>query len=219
MCFSAEASFGASALIGTVAAVGMVKASTPSQRVLGLIPVGFAAQQFAEGFVWMALESPAGYDTPWLSLASNAFLSVAWIIWPILIPYAFFRLEPIPIRKKILQAITILGAAISCVLAYVLFVKGVTPSIVSHHIIYDWENKQALLNPYGIFYVIPTVISCLVCSVNRVWYLGVINLASYLFAQIAYKGAVLSVFCFFAAVSSFLIAWIIWELNGKINMT
>ena len=215
MCFSAAASFGASAIIGSVGAVGLSKASTPSQRVLGLIPAGFALQQFSEGFVWLALRSPAGAETPWLTFASNSFLFFAWIIWPILIPYSFQRLEPYPLRKKILQWITVLGVAIAAVLSYVIFAKGVTASISSHHIIYDWENKQALLNPYGIFYVIPTVISCFISSVKRVWYLGVINLASYLFAQIAFKGAVLSIFCFFAAASSFLIMIILIEMQKK----
>jgi uncharacterized membrane protein YjjB (DUF3815 family) len=46
-------------------------------------------------------------------------------------------------------------------------------------------------------------------------WLGIIFLASYLFAIIFYQGFVVSVWCFFAALLSFVVLWIVWEKSER----
>ncbi|MBK5270573.1 MAG: hypothetical protein JJE22_06125 [Bacteroidia bacterium] len=44
-------------------------------------------------------------------------------------------------------------------------------------------------------------------------WLGIVFIASYLFAVIFYPGFVISVWCFFAAILSIIVLWIILELR------
>ena len=55
MCFSASASFGAGIVISTIGVVTLKKVSSPAHYYFALIPLFFAIQQFAEGFLWLAL--------------------------------------------------------------------------------------------------------------------------------------------------------------------
>ncbi|MGZ5219533.1 MAG: hypothetical protein ACXWC7_05630, partial [Chitinophagaceae bacterium] len=59
MCFSAGASFGASALLGVIGAVTITKAKTIPQRLFATIPLVFAVQQLSEGMLWLSLKNPA----------------------------------------------------------------------------------------------------------------------------------------------------------------
>ena len=61
MCFSASASFGASALLGVIGTVAVVKAKTTSQRLFAVIPFIFSIQQLTEGLLWVAIKQPDSY--------------------------------------------------------------------------------------------------------------------------------------------------------------
>ena len=43
--------------------------------------------------------------------------------------------------------------------------------------------------------------------------LGIVFTAAYLFAIYFYNGAVLSVWCYFAALLSIVVLWIVWEFR------
>jgi len=57
MCFSATASFGASAVLGVIGIVAVAKAKTNPQRVFATIPLIFSVQQLSEGFLWLSLKN------------------------------------------------------------------------------------------------------------------------------------------------------------------
>lgn len=61
MCFSMEASFGASALLLGTGVAAAIKATSSPQRMLALIPLLFSVQQFAEGWLWLGLNIGAGW--------------------------------------------------------------------------------------------------------------------------------------------------------------
>ena len=63
MCFSAGASFGASAILGTIGIVTLKKAKTTNQIPFASIPLLFGAQQAAEGALWIGLSS--GNNESW----------------------------------------------------------------------------------------------------------------------------------------------------------
>ncbi len=149
MCFSTEASFGASAIILTIGAVCINKSVGLPQRVLSCIPIVFGIQQFAEGIVWLTLSHPG--LTPWDKISTYAFLIFAEVVWPLLVPLAVWLLETNNRKKKILSFFLLSGAILSCVLGITLLVLPVQSSVSCYHIVYNIQYPQYLKH-LGIFY-------------------------------------------------------------------
>ncbi len=216
MCFSASTSFIASAVLGSVGVVALKKAKSPSMKIFALTPMLFATQQFMEGMVWVALSNPEGeFAAMWLSKAVYAFLVFAWIVWPVFIPFFTMRLEQNSQRKKILKVLLINGIGISSILIYILVNYNVSAQVNDYHIRYDRDFQSDWVWVFSIFYLASTVFPTLISSMKKMWYLGIINLASYIFTKIFFAGYVISVWCFFGAVSSLVVLAIILEAQKK----
>jgi hypothetical protein len=90
MCFSAEASFAAS---GVLAASSVAISRIPKERSsipLSLFPAIFAAHQFAEGVLWLHHDGvlPDAYKVG----ALYAYVLIAYVLWPILVPFAAYSI-------------------------------------------------------------------------------------------------------------------------------
>lgn len=229
MCFSATASFGASAVLGVVGIITVTKAKTKPQKVFATIPLIFAVQQFVEGMLWLSLKDPG--LASWHSSFTYIFLVFAMPVWPLWIPLTIRLLEKDPRRKKIINVFVAIGAAVSACVAFVLFrypVEVMTPACltcpvsstsVTDHLHYEFAFPpvaKSLIGTITIFYIMATIVTPFVSSIKKMKWLGVVFLASYLFAVIFYKGFVLSVWCFFAALLSFVVLWIIMDLRKKV---
>ncbi len=98
MCFSASASFTASALLTGIGAYSIYKFKKTPEWPLAIIPFIFATQQAIEGFLWLSL-------TRWESAGAIAlsaiFLFFAFFWWPAYMPWVAAKLETDPDRKKI----------------------------------------------------------------------------------------------------------------------
>ena len=159
MCFSTEASFAASAVLLITGAASIRKVSKPSQLMFASIPIIFGIQQFAEGFLWLALTN---VDYSHLQMLSTyTFLFFAQVIWPSWVPISFFFLEQNAKRKKILAAITAVGLTVSFYLSFRLISVDVESRIRGQYIHYNlfFTKNLALLS---LIYIIPTVISPLI---------------------------------------------------------
>lgn len=219
MCFSASASFGASMIIGSIGGVALKKAKTSSQKVFALIPIFFAMQQFIEGLLWLYLLEPAGTSSNFglISTTTYLFLIFAWIIWPSFIPYTFYLLEKNIKRKRVLKGLVFLGILVSIVLTYILIFHKTTPIISNYHIRYEVSFTHSMAWVLAVFYIVSTVFSCFVSSIKWIWSLGVINLCSYVISKLVFGEYVLSVWCFFAAISSVIILFIIFKMIKEEN--
>jgi len=210
MCFSAEASFGASAAILTIGVLSMGKSRTVAQRVFSCIPIIFSVQQFTEGVLWSSLTHPG--MTAWVNISTYTFLLFAQVVWPVIIPLSIRLLENQAGRQKILDIILIIGVLVSAFLGYILLTGRVQSSISCHHIEYDVNYPKWLTN-LSIFYFITTVISPIISSIKKVRLLGLVILISYLFTRLFYDQYLISVWCYFAALISIVILSVIVELN------
>jgi hypothetical protein len=213
MCFSAEMSFGASAVILVIGVISNYKARTFPQHIFALIPLFFSIQQFVEGLLWLALAIPE-YDS-WRPLLTNFYLSFAWIIWPAFIPFAMGLLEANPFRRKIFHWFTAVGLFVSASFIYILLFHHARAFINEYHIDYTFDYIPSHPLIFTILYLISSVISLLLSSTRKMWIFGFVNLASYLFTKIFFHGHVVSIWCFFGAISSFIVLWIILELNDQ----
>ena len=107
MCFSAGASFGASALLLVGGYATLKKVKQPNQMMFAAIPLIFSIQQFTEGFVWLSFQDPGFYSLQ--HVFSNIFLFFALIVWPIWVPVSILQLEEEAKRKKILIALFVIN--------------------------------------------------------------------------------------------------------------
>ena len=211
MCFCAEASFGASAVLTVIGVAAIKKAKTPSQIPFARIPLIFAVQQFSEGFVWLALSNPAFAHLE--KISSYTFLVFAQIIWPLWVPWAITTLEKDTGRKNLLKLFVGIGALVSSYFAHRLVMYGVHPNITGHHVAYKqiypdtWNHVADML--YGVATLAPTFLS----KAKRVWIFGLAVTIAYAITYIVYVNYILSVWCFFSAIISILIYWIVQHLE------
>ena len=206
MCFSAGASFGASAVLAVTGILTLQKAENKSQYLFGAIPLFFAIQQFTEGVVWLSLSNPdyASLHMMFVYL----FLFFAQVVWPVWVPLSVLLLEQKQNRKMILVVLTVWGSIVSLVLAFSLVYYHPVAQINSCHIQYLLTFPLSTYWFSPIFYFIPTVIPLLISGVKRMWVFGITILLSYIITEIFYLEFSLSVWCFFAAILSVIIYYL-----------
>ena len=99
MCFSANASLGAGVVLSVIGVSTIRKSTEPAHLVFASIPLIFAVQQIAEGFLWLTLPDPSLKATQ--QLLTYIFLTFAQVIWPLLVPIAVMLLENGRQRKNV----------------------------------------------------------------------------------------------------------------------
>jgi hypothetical protein len=215
MCFSAGASFGAAAVLSIVGAVAVIKARTVPEGMFAAIPFIFSIQQVAEGMLWLSFNND---DIPGRSFFTYVFLVFAIIFWPIWIPLTTCFLEKDERRKKILTIILIFGVIVAAGFACIIMLYPLEAVASHHHIHYKLDLPPAINNLmwlFNILYFTTTIISTFISSIKRMKLLGTVFIAAYLFAIYFYNGAVLSVWCYFAALLSIVILWIVSEFRSS----
>ncbi len=200
MCFSAQASFFAAALLFSTFTGCLLKASKPSHGLLALVPFFFGVQQLAEGILWLLLPkgSPSGTSTAIMYL----FLIIAAFGWPLLIPLAGRSLETDPQRKKLLTVFITLALLWMVAGGYQLFAYGATVTIADSHLLYTLYSPY-LLTVIPTFYYCTAIILPFFLASNRLFnFLGILTALSCLAAYLFWYLHFISVWCFFAALIS-----------------
>lgn len=212
MCFSAEASFGASALLGTIGYFSLKKTRAKEQRLFASIPLLFSVQQFTEGCLWIAFEN----GCPGLqNICTYIFLIIAQVIWPAFVPYSVLLLEQEEKRRMPLNILFLCGGIASVYLAYCMGVYEVSAYVDCYHIYYDLHFPYASPLTIVLFYIVPTVASLFISSVKKMKLLGTLVVITLVGSYVFYTKYALSVWCFFAAFMSSVILLIISGINER----
>lgn len=216
MCFSATASFVASAGLGVIGVAALKKVTDNQQKPLAAIPLVFAFQQFAEGVVWLSLtrEGWEGFHYP----ASYLFLIIAQVIWPILFPMAFMYFETDAKRKKWLRLFIIPGVIVACYFLGILMLRDMDVTAEGHHVFYNIDFPKSLIPFAAGFYLAATVFPPMFSPDLRIKAIGAILLVSYLVARIFFQPSLISVWCFFAIAVSILMYLVIRSEQKELNM-
>lgn len=207
MCFSAEVSFGASAVITTVGALAIKKSTKKEQLLFAMIPLLFGVQQFFEGVLWLALEN--SQYAQWTSVATFGFLIFAQLIWPVWVPLSTYVLEKDKKRKRIIAVSLTLGVFLFLLLGYRMIVYDVTTQIDQQHIFYTVGHFKSTNWWSGIFYLLPAAFPFVFSSNRHINYLGVLMLLLFVVSKVFYLKYMISVWCMFAAVLSIYIFFIL----------
>jgi len=244
MCFSAPASFLASAVLCAAGVASCRLARNKRQLLFASTPFLFAMQQAAEGFVWLSFSYPA--FEAWRLFFSYFFLFFAFILWPTWVPVSIYcyELQDKPsvwsaawehIRERVQERVTGhaythrlvsaqlfiqklligVGAVVSGYLAMGLMTYDLVPQIVGCHVLYSFPFAVPQVFISSVLYLAATVGSCLLSPVYRIRIFGVLLAISYGATVAWYRYAFISVWCFFAALLSIGVWWIMREHNQK----
>jgi len=190
----------------------MVRSRTAPQRFLACMPLLFAVQQLCEGFVWLSVINKS--FSHWQTVSMYAFLLFAQVIWPLFVPFAVLFLEQDAARKKILRWFAFSGCITACYFTYCLLAFDAHIGVSPYHIQYNLDFPFAKRWFYGIIYFIPALVPTFFSGIRRMWLLGALLLASYLVSRFAYRDYIVSVWCFFGALSSTTVLFIILRLQA-----
>lgn len=200
MCFSTTTSFIAGASLSTVGVITTKKTKQKTELPFALIPLIFGIQQIIEGIIWLTFRFEAHLLNTIMTYLYS-FFSHVW--WPIYIPFSILLLETVPWRKRILLVFQVVGIMVGLYLFYTIIRFPVTSEVINKSIVYDAPHFYVLLVMF--FYFAATCFSCLFSSHKIVNIFGILV---FLFAVVAYQFfamSFISVWCFFAAILSFII--------------
>ncbi len=215
MCFSAGASFTASVLLTFTGIETVRKVHKPSQIGFASFPIFFGVQQFAEGILWLVITKPqfAGLQ----AVMTTVFLLMAQILWPILVPLSVLLLERHKIRKRILIFLLVVGAAAASYSTYSLLIFPTHAEVSFLHIAYISNNNEPFKSVATALYLIATLVPFFVSSIKNTNILGIILGVSFIISAVFFYKYLVSVWCFFSAVASFIIFYTIRNEHIKMR--
>jgi len=202
MCFSATASLVAGGALSAAGAVTVSQAKTKKELPFAAVPLLFGIQQLTEGFVWLSFSWHAATLN---FIATYIFSLFAFVVWPIYVPFAIGLLETVAWRKKAIYICQVAGLLVGGYLLFSHTLSPVTSDIIGRHVVYN--NSHFYQSVVMLFYFAGTIVSCLFSSKKIINVFGVL---AFLFAMMAawfYTSAFVSVWCFFAAILSFIVFW------------
>jgi hypothetical protein len=197
MCFSAEASFAAS---GVLAASSIVLWQTPKKKEsipLSLFPTIFAAHQFIEGILWLNQDGvlPDTYQR----VAVHAYALIAYVLWPIFVPFAAYMLEAERRRRILILLCQAVGLWVGLGLLIGFTRTPVTVSADCCSLSYRVDAPDLLIVPYLVAVSVPFLASS---RRSLVLFGGGVAVSCAVAALAASASTFPSVWCFFAAVLS-----------------
>jgi hypothetical protein len=200
MCFSATASFIAGASLSGAGLATLRLRTRPAELPFAAIPLLFGIQQLIEGLVWLSFQPTAPLPNASLTFVYSLF---SHVLWPIYVPFAVGLLEPVAWRRRALLVTQAAGISVGLYLLYFLLQFPVTSKVLGQHIVY--ESPHFYIQTVMVLYLIATCLSSMLSSHRIIRWFGVLSLATFVAAYAIHAATLVSVWCFFAAVLSFIV--------------
>ena len=200
MCFSASASFIAGTALSVVG-VATVRLTTRRAEIpFAAIPLLFGIQQIIEGLIWLSFHEGSALPNAFLTYAFSVF---SHLIWPVFVPFAVGQLEGVSWRRKALTMTQIGGVAVALYLMYFIVRFPVMSRVLGGHIVY--ESPHFFVIAAMLVYLVSACGGCLLSSSRIIQVFGALLLVSFIAAYLIHVATLLSMWCFFAAVLSFIV--------------
>jgi len=213
MCFSATASFSTAVVLIPVGIYCVKKALDLKSRywTFAILPLTFGIQQMLEGVVWLVFDPGGGGATRLFALGFMFFSHLFWLFW---IPFACYAVETHAIKKRFFIIAAFIGTAHGLIMyAPLLFnpdwlvVELIKGSITyKASLLYDEYIPRIVVR---VFYGIIVITPLLVASDRYIKIFGGLITLSIIIATVFYGYAFISVWCYFAAILSLYIIFII----------
>ncbi len=215
MCYSATASFGLAAPLLPVGLYCLNRARRENARWMpfAAYPLAFGLQQAVEGALWIGISSG---DQALIGAASRGFLFFSHFFWLFWVPLSMLALESDARRRPFLAALAILGGlyGASLFLPIMLREDWLSVTVVHHSIKYQTTLiYDGIVSRGGLRFVYAAIIvaSLFICSARQIRVFAVLIFVSVIAAFLFFGYAFISVWCFFAAVLSLYVVYIVRE--------
>lgn len=223
MCFSATVSYSAAAVLVTtgVYAVRQARRLPRPYLMWALVPVLFGLQQAFEGRVWQEIDAGDASAAVPFALGFHFFSHFLWLWW---FPLCSYLVEPGQtskigkLRKRVIGGCAIFGAfAGTLVYSEMLFhSEWMSVAVREQSITYDFSfpYRSPIHLPItpAALYALTILVPLLFSSHRLIRIFGVLVILSMVLASETYSYAYVSVWCFFAAVLSFYLVYMIRHL-------
>jgi hypothetical protein len=217
MCFSAIVSFSAAAGLSFLGIATIQRTTSSRELLLAAFPCLFALQQTLEGLVWLGKSSSDLVS--WQSLrsvidpiATYGFLLFASLLWLGLSPLSIYLLETDLNRKRFLLGLTIGGLLLGIYLFGWILNHGVNPQTFSGNLFYD----LSFIPGYEVIkylYLVVIVLPFSIAHSSALKIFGGFVAVSFILSQIFFQVTMVSVWCFFAALLSGGLYFVIRDLD------
>jgi len=199
MCFSATASFVAGASLSVIGVATLKTVKRQSEIPFAMIPLLFGIQQLTEGVIWLTFSRDAPLLQQTMTYVYSGF---SHVLWPIYVPFAIGILEAVRWRKNALAGFEVAGLTVGLYLLYFIVTAPVVAQVVGRHI--EYVSPHFYVPPMIVLYLAATCVSAFFSSHKFVNLFGALALVSFIAAYVIYAHALVSVWCFFAALLSIL---------------
>lgn len=203
MCFSPSASFITSGVL-TSLGIASLNIAPKKKKLIAVIPIIFAMQQLAEALQWLFLKAESSS-----SILSYIFLFIAFLFWPIYIPFVVYTLDLK--TRRIMRFFLGIGIATSLYLLFVISNNPVSTEIKHYSIFYNISIPFKF--PIFISYFSAVCGSLIASSKKEARIFGLLVLVSAATAAGYFLTNFISVWCFFAAGLSILIYFYLKKSN------
>jgi hypothetical protein len=219
MCFSAEVSYAAAAVLVPAGAVTMHRAYQTDRKYLPIatLPLLFGLQQLAEGLVW---SSGARADRAWVDTFSLAYMFFSWLAWPVWVPVSTYFLEPCR-RRHVYLVFAILGGMLGAMQYFPYFahegwlVTRFLPRAIVYDgtVLFDFIMRRELTYAIYLFVIITPLLSS---SHRRANIFGLLICLVVVVVYLFFRYAYISFFCIGGALMSlYIIHMIFAETSGR----
>jgi hypothetical protein len=141
------------------------------------------------------------------------YLFFAFLVWPLFFPLAFWYAEKEPFRKRILLGILLAGIILDVFYLTLIPKGGFALNIYGHSIRYSFPSGGL---PY--VYAAIGVLPILITSLKKAWVFALLLTIGYFFTQYFFEKTFVSVWCFFGAISSISLYFILKE-NQEVSVS
>jgi len=220
MCVSATVSYSATAVLVTTGlyAVRQARQLPGPYRLWAVIPVFFGIQQAFEGRVWQLLDAGnTGAAIPYAQ-GFHFFSHFLWLWW---LPLCSYLVETGKIRQRLIGGFALFGVFAGTLVYSVILShpEWMSAAIREHSIYYrfsvPYRDSIHLPIPTAGLYALTVLVPLLISSQRLIRIFGVLVLLSMMLASKAYGHAYISVWCFFAAVLSLYLVYMIRHLVAE----
>ena len=166
--------------------------------LLATMPLLFGAHQLDESLVWWGLQGHVPHEVG--RVAMWIYLVIAFVVVPVIVPLAIFKLQPTRRRRWIIMPFLALGVGVASVLLVTMVRGPVTVKLGNYHLGYSIGLRHGILI-IGL-YVLATCGSLLFSGYKDVVIFGVANLVAVIILARLTADGFASLWCFYAALAS-----------------
>jgi len=210
MCLSPELDLAAGVVISAVAVDAIRHNLNNKSMPLALLPGVFAIHSFASALVWFSFQDQI---PTWLGdFATNLYIFIAFILLPIYVPITALLIEPNKFRKQILTLFTIFGLISGSTYAYYVLNGFGKVTECTYFLDFHVVGPPTIISA---LYGIATCGALLFSSFKKLVFWAGLNCVAILILNIRLAHALPSLWCLWAALTSFYVSWFLRDLKKR----